>query len=89
MVVERVYVANERLHGVIWEESGGPWVVTSLSGLLASRRVVDDAICDPHRTVVISDTHLQPLRDDEGGIEDSAARRNPVAKPRRRKAVPA
>lgn len=70
VVVVRAYLGEE-VSGALWPENGFPWVVTSLGGLLHSRYLDTKLPAPPARTIVLDDSDLEPLRDDDDGVDES------------------
>ena len=65
VVVVRYYF-GEVVSGATWPLALYPWVVTSLGGPLQSRNIETGRLAPPHMTIVLDDSDLEPLRDDDG-----------------------
>lgn len=84
VVIVRPYQPGETVSGAKdWfpDAPGGglEWVVMSLADGIACQTMVEGRIVEERRVMVmpIADCRLEPLDDDEGGVEESTLRRQP------------
>lgn len=80
VVVVRHYY-GEKVSGARWPDAFFPWVVTSLGSPLR-RFSVDTGEERPScMTIVCDDRDLEPLNDDDDGLDSSTEADKPVGKP--------
>lgn len=72
VAVVRRYKPGEIVAGADWTCDGAAWVVVALGNAITSFDIKTGALTQG-MTAVFGDAQLMPLRDDEGGIEDSVA----------------
>ena len=80
--VIRPYDGKEIIGAGLWECDKKAWVVASLGGGIACIHG-DDVKVNTTFTAVLNDSHLQPLHDDDGGIEDAATRNTKLKRTRK------
>lgn len=83
VLVVRPYRPGEKISDGTWPEALYPWVVTSLSAPLGWHRIGNPDIKGVSFTVVMCDTELEPLNDDDDGL----TRDTDVSKPKERLAT--
>ena len=83
VLVVRSYRPGEKINDAGWPEALYPWVVTTLSGPLGWQRIDNPNIAGTAFTIVMCDSHLEPLDDDDDGL----GRDTDVSKPKERPAV--
>lgn len=76
VVVVRHYF-GEYVNDAYWPKALFPWVVTSLAGPLRSTYIDSGKDAPPATTIVVDDSDLEPLRDDDDGTQEEASRRRP------------
>lgn len=72
------YYFGEKLNDANWPEALYPWVVTSLGAPLRSYRINTGIECPPAMTIVVDDCELEPLLDDDDGLDESTRVDKPV-----------
>lgn len=82
VLVVRPYRFGEKISDAEWPEALYPWVVTSLGAPLRWHRVGDLSATGTDMTIVLCDTDLEPLRDDDDGLTRSTNEDKPVKKSR-------
>lgn len=80
VVVVRYYFGEE-VSGFRWPLPLYPWVVTSLGGPLQSRYIDTGKPAPPTMTIVLDDSELEPLRDDDGQDTGDASTSTPSPVP--------
>ena len=82
VVVVRYYF-GEDVGGSVWPQPLYPWVVTSLGGPLQSRYIDTGKPAPPMMTIVLDDSDLEPLRDDDlqGRDDESISTPSPSTEP--------
>ena len=74
VTVIKPYREGELIHGSTWVCDKTSWVVASLSFCFVTVNSTGVRTREEDMVVVFNDAALQPLHDDEGGIEDAATR---------------
>lgn len=82
VLVVRPYFPGEIVSGASWPRTLYPWVVTSLSGPLVWMKI-DESERGTDLTIVMCDTSLQPLDDDDDGLARSTKRERQKPKAKR------
>lgn len=77
------YYFGESVSGTFWPLPLFPWVVTSLGGPLQSRHLDTGRLAPPRMTIVLDDSELEPLRDDDeqDAGRESTSTPSPVSVP--------
>lgn len=78
VLVVRPYRFGEKIGDSRWPEALYPWVVTSLGAPIHWRNIENPQTTGFSSTVVLCDTQLQPLDDDDDGL----GRDTDVSKPK-------
>ena len=74
VVVVVRYYRGEVVSDALWPEALFPWVVTSLGAPLDWSRIGDGSVRGRAYTIVIDDSNLKPLDDDDEGLTRHAER---------------
>lgn len=76
VLVERPYFYPEKIGNSVWPRVLRAWVITSLGGPLQSF-YLDGGECPPARTIVFDDRNLEPLDDDDDGLDEKEVLERP------------
>lgn len=79
VVVVRHYFGEE-VDGATWAEYLYPWVATSLGAPLWWRKEKDSSVRGASMTIVLDDSALEPLDDDDDGLLRSSDQERPIVK---------
>jgi len=82
VMVIRPYDGKEHIGPGSWRCDGPAWVAASLGGGVTAMEG-DDSVGPTVFVAVFNDANLQPLHDDDGGIEDAATRNNKLKRVRK------
>jgi len=69
---------GELIGDAYWPEALYPWVVTSLGSPLRSVKIDTGVEGPPLMTIVVDDCDLEPLLDDDDGLDESTRVDKPV-----------
>ena len=75
------YYFGEKVANGTWPRPIYPWVVASLSGLLGSTNLTTGIENPPDRMAVYDDCELEPLNDDDDGLDESKDEDLPIKRP--------
>ncbi|WP_028605525.1 hypothetical protein [Ottowia thiooxydans] len=68
VLVVRAYRPGEKISDAEWPKAIYPWVVTSLGAPIHWSRIGNPAITGLSSTIVLCDTEIEPLEDDDDGL---------------------